>query len=181
MRTHTCEPGTEVVGAVVQAIVHNINAEEFRPFLEQQGISNPEAEQWYPLEKLMNVFNEMQRQSGAWTNFVALGLAITEYSVKPEGAEESLRKTLETWDEWYQVNHRNGQITRIQTVKHNENSYDLVLDINHNYPHDMVYGLVWGSARNLLPNGTDFTVKYDDTYNPKNANADKIVIHVDWK
>lgn len=181
MRTYTCEPGTEVAGVVVQAIVNNINAEEFRPFLEAQGITNPQAETWYPLQKLMNVFDEMQHRSGDWANFVALGLAITEYSLKPEGAEESFKKTLETWDEWYQINHRNGKITRIQTIKNGDRSYELWLDVHHNYPHDMVYGLVWGSARALLPTGTDFKIRYDDTCTPLNPGADKVIIKVDWR
>lgn len=179
MRIYTCEPSTEVSGEVVIGFVDNIQGEEFRPFLEKQGLTNPQADQWYPLQKLMDIFNEMQTRGGSWSNFVALGVAVAEHSVKPDAAV-TLVQTLEMWDEFYQVNHRNGKITRVETVKHQPKNYSLVFDLNHNYPHDFVYGMIYGTCRNLLPKGTKFTVRYDEFYAPTNPNADKVIIHIEW-
>ncbi len=179
MRFYACEPATEVSGEVVLGFVDNLMSDEFRPFLEKQGLLNPKAEKWYPLQKLMNIFNEMQTRGGSWSNFIALGVAIADHSVKPDGAI-TLVQTLERWDEFYQVNHRNGKITRVETLKVHETAYQLVFDLHHNYPHDFVYGLVYGTCRNLLPQGAKFVVRYDDVYLPSNPQADKIIIHIEW-
>lgn len=181
MRVYTCEPGTEVSGEVLLGVINNIRSDQFMPYLEVKGLTDVQPHHWYPLEKLMDIFNEMTKRGGDSSNFVALGMAIATYSVMPEGAESpTMVQMLEVWNDHYQINHRSGKISQVQTVKVHDKHYQLVLEVAHTYPHDLVYGLAYGFCRKLLPSGTTFTVRYDDEYKPSNPNADKIILHVEW-
>lgn len=180
-RTYTCEPGTEVSGYVMNATVNNLQSHQFLPLLEKYGIDEIDPEQWYPLEVLLSIFNDMGRRGGEWSNFVALGMGIARSSVMPPSLDgPDLSKMLELWDEHYQINHRNGEITHAYPSKIADQHYQIRLDRDHTYPFDLVYGLVWGTAQIMLPDEVDFEVWYDEAYYPINPDGDRVIIHVKW-
>ena len=50
------------------------------------------------------------------------------------------------------------------------------------WPDDLLYGLAYGFARGRLPEGTNFTVWYENQDNRlDNGSADKTVICVQWE
>lgn len=172
------EETTEVSGEVVYGMAHNLRAESFGPFLKAHNLTEIDPGAWYPIRYLMDIFEQMEQDS---TSFVALGMSIAEHSIMPEGLEApSMTDMLLAWNEHYQVNHRGGKVSVVETHKINDEHYILELPANHTYPFDLVYGLLYGFCRKLIPRDVLWTVAYDEHENPHKENAEKVLIHVTW-
>lgn len=181
MRLYTCEPGTEVRGTVLSVLVENVRSDETLPLLEKYGFLQTDPQEWYPLQNWLNIFNEIVRQNGDTSSFIAMGTATVNRAELPEGmAIPTLSQILEGWNDFYQFSHQNGYLPPIETVKLDSHHYQLVFSKDHIYPCDLAYGMVWGYCKEYLPPKTPFTVKYDDYLNPRNSDAEEIIIDIKW-
>lgn len=183
-RIYVAPEGLEVAGSTTLSFVDNIGSTTFQPLVEKHGLSNINTDQWYPVQTVFDLFNDIVKESGTQP-FVAMGMKIAEQSEFPEemlGHELSLVEVLEGWQAHYEANHRGADFPPVETVKVSDQHFQLVLRPDHIYPFDLVYGMVYGFCKLLLPQETDFNVAYEDGHNPYlNHTADTpIIVNVRW-
>jgi len=176
-----CSPGTEVLGGAMLSYIDNLRQEEFRPLLEKYNVTNIKPDKWYPLLPWLHAINELSTRRNFDEVMVAVGMKVIEYAASPEELKNvTLDIWLEGWNEHFQINHRNGDVGKIITQKIADKHYRTVH--RHIYPDAMNYGIVYNAAQKFLPQGTQFTVKYEDIFNRLDyGDADETVIIVKWE
>ncbi len=180
MRRRTCSPETEVIGTTLISFIDNLQSASIVPLLEEHGMANIQPDQWYPLSPWLDVIYELSDQPGFSSNMIAIGMKIIDYAVTPEEMQGiPLDEMLDHWNEHFQLNHRNGDVGYIVTEKVKEKYYRTIH--NNIYPDDFNYGILYGFAQALLPEGSDFEVWYEDYNNRIDlGDNDETVISVRW-
>lgn len=180
MRHLFCDPKIEIVGSSVIAIAKNAQADEIAPFLEKYDLATIDPNQWYPAQQLLNLMNDLTAATGTTGNFVAIGLAIAKLvPFPPEPRFESLESVLMMWNDIYQNDHRGGDIGIIKTDKLSDTHF--MCTLQHIYPDDLMYGVAFGFADRLLPNGTEYKVWYDNATLRLDLGGDQTIIHIEWQ
>jgi hypothetical protein len=179
MRKFTCHPDAKISGQTITAYLDNLQSFESRKVFEQYGIDDVDTSKWYRLQPLLNVLHELSVQPNATQNIVAIGMQIAISGVDPNAPEVPLPVVLEHWNDHMYANIQGAEVGTITAEKLGEKSYR----ITHRtvWPDNLVYGLAYGFARGRLPQGTHFTVWYE---NPDErldqGDGDKTVICVKW-
>ncbi|MBI1258821.1 MAG: hypothetical protein GC204_15230 [Chloroflexi bacterium] len=179
MRTLTCSPTVETLGAPMLSFIENMEAETIYPYLEQYGLTQIAPNQWYPLQTWLNVLNDMAQGTNLTSNLVAIGLEIIGNVVMPPELERaSFPTVLNQWDAIYQMQHRGGDIGHVVVDKVSETHFKTTHNLP--YPDDMIYGVGYGMARRYLPRGTQFKVYYDEKEPHLDEGGKRTVIHIKW-
>ncbi len=174
------EPTTEVIGQNVLAFIQNVQADDVRPTLERHGLTKIDPNTWYPQQKWLDVLSDLSDQSGAMFNFVAIGTAIAETALLPPEVENmTFEQIIFAINDFYQMQHRNGNAGEIRVDKPEEKH--IVIYICVPYPDDLEYGTTFGFARRFLPAKTHFTVEYDENSPRCEQGGDATIIHVRWE
>lgn len=181
MRRLYCNPEIEVQGTSVLSIVDNVRSDHIRLYLEKHQFTDIQPDTWYPCQTWLDIMNDMAQSPNTSPNYVAIGMAIADKVVlPPELHSASLPQILEMWDAIYQMNHRGGDVGYVRTEKIHDSLYRTVH--KHLYPDDLTYGLAYGWCRRFLPQGTHFTVRYEDLhYRLDDGNATETVILCEWQ
>jgi hypothetical protein len=162
MPRYVSDPHAEIIGQNVLGFVQNIQADEIHPYLEKYGLTEIDPNTWYPLNTWLAVLSDISEAPGASSNFVSVGLGISQTAVLPPGRENmTFEELISIYDVIYQMQHRNGDVGELvgeMVGPHHARVY-----VNTPFPIDMDYGVIYGFARRLLPPGTLFTVAYDET------------------
>ncbi len=174
------DPNTEIIGYNVLSFIQNVQAEEIKPILAQSGLDQIEPEAWYPQQKWLDVLTTLSGRSSAMFNFVAIGTAIAETAFLPPEVERmSFEQVIFAINDFYQMQHRNGDAGEIKVDKAAENH--IILHVRVPYPDDLEYGTAYGFARRFLPPKTHFTVRYDEDCVRCEQGGEETVIHIAWK
>ncbi len=180
MRKLICDESIEVIGQAVLSYVDNIEAYNIAPLLAENGISDIQPDQWYPLLSVLNTLNQLTTMPNLTTNFVAVGLRIAENMVlPPELVNAHVSEILMLWDDLYHLQHRGGEIGYVKVEKISETHYKTIH--KHLYPDDLVYGLAYGMCRVFLPKDATFTVEYDKDTKRLDEGGDFTIVHVKWE
>jgi hypothetical protein len=112
-------------------------------------------------------------------DFVSVGLKVAENAIlPPEVATMSLGEVLQTMDAAYRLNNRGTDVGEIRCEQVADKHYQLLVRVP--YPDDMWYGITYGYMRRMAPNGTRFTVAYDEDAPGHHEGGEYTVIHVTW-
>ncbi|MCL4878088.1 MAG: hypothetical protein KJ064_15625 [Anaerolineae bacterium] len=176
MSTYVCDPQAEVIGQNVLALVQSLYARNLDPILEKHGLDRIDPQQWYPLQKLLDVLRDLAIRDSCPTNFVALGTALTETARVPELNE--LDEVFMFFDDAYQRQHRNGDVGERYVEKVGKNHLKITLDVP--YPDDLEYGAAYGLARRFIQPGHHFTLEYDSHVKRRDEGGQKTVLHLRW-
>jgi hypothetical protein len=183
-RAYVASPELEVAGSTTLSFIDNISSTTFRPLIERHNLQAVDTTQWYPLQRIFDLFNDIAEQNGTQP-FVAMGMKIAQQSEFPPemlGHELSLVEVLNGWQAHYEANHRGGDLPPVETIKVDDTHYQLILQPDHLYPYDLVYGMAYGFCRLLLPKGSSFKVAYADGHHPHldMSGDDHVIINVSW-
>ncbi len=178
MRHFTCEPGTEVTGTGVLAYTDNIHAQDMLTVVEEVGLTNIDPDGWYPLESVMNLFNELYKLGNMTANLVAVGMSIVKNATPPPGIEDaSLVDAYLLWNDFLQINHRNGDVGSIDAEEVEPDH--VVVTLRDVYPDDLSYGIAYQYAANMCPPDKSFIVRYEeDVPRMDYGDADETRIHI---
>lgn len=173
-------PGGEVLGQVMLSMMENMNAERIRPHLERHGLGNLDPEAWYPIETWLDVFNDMETESGAYADFVSAGMAIADKAVfPPEFDNMSFIEIMQTWNDAYLMNNRGEGMGEMPCEVINDKHIAMIARTP--YPDDYIYGSYYGAARHFLPDGTDFTVYFDEEEPRREEGGERTIVHIEWE
>ncbi len=177
-----CDPHIEVLGQQVIAFFNNARSEEIRPVLAKYGLASINPDEWYPVQSLLDVLSDLAKQADWSANFVSIGMAMADAAdLPPESRGAPIEDFLMRINAEYQAWHRGGDTGIIEVQKLADGHFQLVNEIKTAYPDDMVYGLVYGYVRRLLPQGTPFRVRYNESGGPRrDYGGDFTVIDIAW-
>lgn len=183
MRIYTADPNLEVAGLTTLSFVSNLDSTNYAELIKKHGLENVDTEAWYPLNKVFGLFNDIAAQNRGHAPFVVMGMKITQQSPFPPDMLNGLTLAgiLEGWQEHYEASHRGGTLPPVVTEKLGEQNYRLILQEDHLYPYDLVYGMAYGFCKLLLPRGTNFKVMYDPEHTPYGDYGDRIIVNVSWE
>jgi hypothetical protein len=110
---------------------------------------------------------------------VAIGSKIAETAFLPPEVERlSFEQIILGMNNFYQMQHRNGDAGEIKAEKVGENHFRL--DVRVPYPDDLEYGTAFGFAKRFLPSSKDFTVFYDEEMKRREEGGEVTRIHIKW-
>lgn len=179
MYTYTCQPECEIHGGLLNQLHTHINHSEVASMVSLHDLDQIEEEAWYPLQRLFDVFNEVNSSHGAMMNFVSIGMAVAENALLPPNMNDAA--TTEFWQLWsdgYFYNHRNGNIGALD-VEFPEDGRVRVIDTTP-YPTDHIYGVIYGFFKRFNPRKSQYTVKIDPDVSRKEDGNDRSIFHIQW-
>lgn len=180
MRHYIATPEAETNGQSIQAFIDNVQSEEIRPILENHNLTSIDPEAWYPLQQWLDVLNDLAQQPNQMFNFIAVGMGIAKHTFLPPEVEQlPFATVMSNIDAIYQGNHRGGYVGKVAFEQISDTHIKFTL-IDVVYPDDLEYGVAYGFARRLLPEGSHATVEYDTDIKRLDDGGEKTVIHVKW-
>jgi len=177
----SCPPTAEIQGASLLSYLDNLKSEEIAPLLEKYGIDHIDPNEWYLLKPFMNVIDDLSSRRNFDENMVAIGLKVADHAITPELKQfMTLASAMEGWNEQFKAIHRNGDVGEIVAEKVADRHYRLIH--RHVYPVAMNYGIMYGFAKHLLPQGAHFSVQYEDIFKRLDyGGAEETVIIIKWE
>lgn len=141
--------------------------------LENHQLSNIQPDTWYSQQQWLNALREISLgEVNAMFDFIAIAKEIARNIPLPDGVD-SVESVLLRESEVYKANNRNcpGYIeSTLIEPKH------IQVNVCNPYPHDMMYGIIWGLATRFNPN---VVVRYLDN-TPCSADTECCVYNVTW-
>lgn len=175
----TFGPDAEVYGQAMLAFVESIRFENFKPILAKHGLSEIDPQKWYPQQLWLDVFNDIESDNDSMSNMVSIGMKIAE-TAPPELDSVPFVDLMKGFGEnSYAAFNRGEDIGYIDTEVVGDKH--LVMVDATPYPDEFVYGAYYAMARRFLPNGSDFTVAYDEDEPRRSTGGDVTKVHIQWK
>lgn len=176
------EPGIEVSGVSAQALTSCIVHDQIEEMLIRYNLNNIDTDAWYPLQDVLDLFNEIATTGGRSQHFVSIGLAVAENNCAtlPEQMRSlSLIEFLNAYEQIYLTRQRccesgdKGYLRPEQVDEHH-----IIVRLRVPYPDDLFYGILYGLTRHFRPDGKGFTVRYDPDLPRREQGGDETVIHI---
>lgn len=180
-RFEAFDPNTEVIGQNVLAFVECSSRDTIMPFLHHHELSHIDPEQWYPLQKWLDVLSDLANSKAAMFDFVSIGVKIAETAVYPpevESGQVPFAELVMLIPQIYQIQHRGGDVGIEQTEKIGASHVRLIMRTP--YPDDLAYGVVWGMARRFLRGGERFRIAYDETEPRRDHGGERTILDISW-
>jgi len=150
------------------------------PVLNQYGLESVDDIQtdgWYPIQLTLDMFKAIDKHSNASANYVALGMSMSTHAPMPEEIE-TIPHFIAALNDLYVFSVRNFPESELYEHEIVNDRHIRLVD-NNPYPHDMIYGLVYGFVKRYAPANSEWTVTR--TYkNPADPNADGAVYDITW-
>lgn len=173
------DPKAEIIGQNVLGFVECVNKDRILPFLKKHALNPIDPNRWYPLQKWLDVLNDMVTAEGSMFDFVSVGMKIAETAVYPPEVENlPFAAFVMMIPQVYQMQHRNGNVGEERAEQLGEKHLQLIMRTP--YPDDLAYGVVWGMARRFLPAGTSFLIEYDETEPRRDHGGETTVLDISW-
>jgi hypothetical protein len=181
MRKYVATPGAEVIGSAMRNWFVSINRDEYLPVvqqvLEKYGLTELEDEKWYPHQLSLDVFRLIdERKTNSSSNLVALGLAYVETAIFPPQINNAVIGLM-ALGQTYHLNIRNVPKDEGYEVLQVGERQIQIKDFNP-FPHDTVYGFIWGIAKRFRESTKDFPIVERTYFNPADPDSDGAVYNV---
>lgn len=177
----TYEDGIEVKGATVRSMLAGVSdlssvfENRMRDTLAQNGIEDPQKDEWYPKQAYLDAFAEIEESIGSQT-MTNIGKKIPDNAEWPPGID-SVSAGLDSIDDAYQMNHRGGEIGFYETEQVGDS--EVLVTCRNPYPCDFDEGLVTGVAEKF--SGSVALVDVTEESNPcRNDGGGACVYRVTW-
>ena len=170
----------ETRGSVIIPYRDSINIANYDDIFIRNGLGNVDPDKWYPMQKLVDVFNELARaKSGVMMDFVSIGTKMGEdLQPPPELQDMTYLDLIRGLEQTYAYHNRGTDIGYIRGEVVSDNQ--VTVHYRCPFPDDLLYGSLWGCSKKFLPDGTHFVVKYDDRAKRMEDGGAETIIHVTW-
>ncbi len=171
-------PRVEVLGEVVLSLVNVMGA--FKgislDILRQNGIVDPEPDEWYPQQAWLNSFKMIAEKVGPNTLY-QVGRQVPQQYRFPPGID-SIESVLSDLDEAYRKSHRGGEVGHYRFQMLGMNVGQMTCD--NPYPCDFDRGIISALAQRFEPPGSLVDVRHEDDAPCKKQGADSCVYTISW-
>ncbi len=178
------DPNTEIVGAAILGSLSVMDVEHIQPLLAKHGLGNIQPDVWYPLDMWLAFLTELSEYRGAMFDFVSIGLKIIEKTAQlmpasPEMAALPFEQRMQGINRDYHMQYRNGEVGNL-TIEPAGEKHFKITDTTAS-PSDLIYGVMWATARLNLPPGARFTLRYGEALPRKEKGGTCTVMHLTWQ
>lgn len=182
MRHLTAPKNLELMGAMSNTFVENLQSAETRPVFEKYGLVDMDPNEWFSAQRFMDAVNELGQSVNLSANLIAIGMEVGKQMPTPENnANPTLSEMFYAWDGTYKALHRNhnNKIGGMQVEKISDRHYKMTH--THIYPDDLIYGMTYAYCRRFLPKGAPFKVYYEpDMPRMDEGDGEKTILHISW-
>lgn len=158
-------PNVEIAGGSVLALITSINHPQLESILAKHGLTDVQADQWYPLQLTLDIIGEVAEGVNASENLVSIGMAAAELGIQrlpPEKLALSVEAILRAYgEEIYPSRHRGGDVGKIEVERVDETH--LIIRARVPYPDEQIYGIMYGYARHFRPRGKHVFLSFDES------------------
>lgn len=176
------EPGIEVSGVSAQALMSCIVHDQIEDLLIKYNLNHIETDAWYPLQDVLDLFNELVFTGNKSQYFVGIGIATADntYAGLPEQMRSlSLIEFLNGYEQVYLTRQRCREGGDKGYLKPEQvNRCHIMVRMRVPYPDDLFYGIMYGLARHFRPAGKGFTVRYDPDLPRREQGGNETIIHI---
>lgn len=177
-RIYSCDPNVEILGVSISSLLTNIASSQTRPYMKKYGLDKIDNDKWYRAQDYMDVVNEINQNTNAMQNLVAVGMQIAKQTEFPPGKAPTFEEFLMAWDDIYYTHFRGGDVGHIKIEKLGSKKFRVINTTIH--PDDMVYGVAYGFGKRLLPSNSSVVVKYEDLDKRMDLGAKETVMLISW-
>lgn len=171
---------TEIVGFSTMALITNIQHHDIAPILKKHGLDDIDPSHWYPIQGVLDVFNDMAAQPNATLNLVSVGMAVAKQGL--EQMSEDVKATpfetfMLSYPKLYQTRVRGGDTGEFIVEKISDSKYLIKMRIP--FPDDLFYGTLYGYIRHFCPADKRFSLRYDPNLPRHDDGAEFTVMHLE--
>jgi hypothetical protein len=180
MKTYVASsPKVEVNGETIYSVIDGMGAFKASAIkiLNENGINNPQAGQWFNQQAWLNSFKKIAEKVGNVTLF-NIGLKIPENAKFPPEIND-IHKALASIDVAYHMNHRGGEIGYYRYEKTGDRS--CMINCNNPYPDDFDKGIITAMCRRFVSNHMNINVAIDSNKPIRSKNGESTTYIVSWK
>ena len=180
-RYHVFSADHEIPGKILIDLENAVGSDEIMPFFAKHGMTNIDPLAWYPMQKLLDIYNDMvDTKNGTMFDFVSIGMKEAEQAiVPPQFQTMPLLDILKGVAQVFNLNNRGsdyGSCTaEVITDKH------IKITLRAATPDDIWYGVFYGFVRRFAPKQTQFSVRYDPNIPRRENGGDVTIIHITWE
>jgi len=170
-----------IPGQLMVDFKNAVNADEIMPYFEKHGLSTIDPAHWYPMQDLLDIYNDMAAtKDGTMFDFVDIGMKTAEQAiVPPEFASLPLAVILQGSVQVFPLNNRGSDIGEVSVEMVNDKHAKITMRVPQ--PDDLWYGVYYGYTKRFSPPGTRFTVFYDKDIPHRDLGGEKTIIHITWE
>lgn len=156
------ESTLEVSGRIASALVAHLNAKDTAKILEHYGLTTIKPDDWYNVNQVLTMINEIGNGPNATTNLVSIGMEAGRHFV--EGLPDEvqglpLAQILQMEETMLHTQYRNGDPGYIRVQQVNEKHF--IHDAHNSWPDDLVYGFVYAVVHHCRPPNQHFSIVKD--------------------
>lgn len=178
-RYQSFDPNAEIIGRTVSGFIKSIMHDEIDEILKRHGLDHIDPQAWYPVQQLLDIYNDIAVGINVSPIFVSLGMAAAQIGLdgmSEEAKSLSLQAFFSNYDAVWQSRHRNGDVGHVKYEQINEDH--IILTIKVPYPDDIFYGAFYTYARHFHPKNKNFSVAYDERIPTREHGGQETVIHI---
>ena len=166
----------EIIGQTLSGLFESQFADELVPILKAHGITSVDPNKWYPLQLVLDIYADIASRQNAMSRFVAIGVEVFDTIPIPDGVDTVL-DGLHMLNEIHDMSVRNAEYVPYEITQVADNHIHLVERTP--FPHDLIYGYIYGIAKRLKFKGTT-PIVYRTYMNEADPNSDGAFYDIKW-
>ena len=177
---HVFSADHEIPGQIMVDFKNAVGADEIIPYFEKHGITTIDPTIWYPMQPLLDVYNDMAESKGdIMFDFVAIGIKTAEQGIfPPEFASLPLIAILQGVPIVFKMNNRGTDIGSVDLEVIDDHHVKFTLRLCQ--PDDIWYGVFYGYVKRFSPPGTPFKLYYDNDVPRRDLGGEYTILHITW-
>jgi len=177
---HVFSEDHEFPGQILIDLANAVGSDQIMPYFAKHGLTNIDPKAWYPQQKLLDVYNDMQAtKNGTMFDFVSIGTKQAEQAIVPaQFASMPLLDILQGVGQVFKLNNRGTDIGEMRCETMTDKHVKMILRVTT--PDNLWYGIFYGFVRRFIPKDTRFTVYFDKDVPRRDNGGDVTIIHITW-
>lgn len=161
----------KILGVALVSIVDNLKVKDFIDIAQDFGFDQIEPDKWYSFQKELDFMKALSERENSTQNMIAIGIRIFDKLVLPPDIRR-IEDGINMLNEIIKMNMCDVPPNSDYAIETMSDNHIRVTD-RTSFPHDLVYGYLYGLCKNLLPFGHKFSVQreYINPNNPDSAGA----------
>ncbi|GAB4511684.1 MAG: hypothetical protein OHK0046_10090 [Anaerolineae bacterium] len=171
------DPEAVIAGPTAMALLESRHREEFEDIIAKYHLEEVVNQDWYPLTTNMDMFKEFNNRNNGRSSLVSIGLEVFATAALPEHID-TVEAGLILLQQIQELNTRGLAPYQRYEAEVIAEGHIRVTDRSP-FPHDLVYGYLYGLVNRLRPKDADFTVTRH-YMNPDNPDSDGAIYEIKW-
>lgn len=170
----------EILGQFIVAYYDATNSDHFNHFFERNNLGRINPDEWYPLQDLLNVFNDMVDDRSDMMDFISIGMNMAENADLPSDFDSmDVPELMKQAGNIFMSAFRGSDVGEIgvELVSDNHVKVHYVTP----FPDDVVYGTLYGFLRRYSDNSSSIKAYYDPNLTRRDQGGEVTVIHAEWQ